>query len=271
MFSILDSLFLLKHLIFRSCPVFPYLAPAMASLLPLLLAMWLSMQLAQPRNTKCGKDRNIRIGNVVGVQDGDLVTFSCTTGYHLRGETELSCKKGTLMGKLPRCVKEHRARGEGIAKGGRNGGNNKNYRLIRKMNLGSFDKQLLKYGGKQDKDGEKPGTQKRKGKKKYLKSMKDLMMGDQPTGLGIPYGNDVVGHQDQLVLLDDYNDIEDVRYDLGYDRTDYDYKEEYDYEGEYEEETDTDYNDDNEYEKGACSDTNDEYEDYEEYEYDREE
>ena len=99
------------------------------------------------------------------------------------------------------------------------------------------------------------------------------MMGDQPPGLGIPYGNDVVGHQDQLVLLDDYDSLEDGRYDVGYDGAEYDETEDYDYEEDYEETKE--YDDENdyydyEYEEGENEDNDEDYEEYEEYEYDRE-
>ena len=85
----------------------------------------------------------------------------------------------------------------------------------------------------------------RKESMKHLKSVRDLMMADQPPGLGIPYGNDVVGHQDQLVLLDDYDSLEDGRYDVGYDGTEYDETEDYDYEEDYEEAKE--YDDENDY------------------------
>ena len=61
------------------------------------------------------------------------------------------------------------------------------------------------------------------------------MMGDQPPGLAIPYGNDVVGHNDQIVSLDRENDDY-------YDEQEYD--NDYEYEGDYEQTGEEDYEND---------------------------
>ena len=174
-------------------------------------------------------------GSVIGVQEDDLLTFRCLqAGHQLRGETQLLCKQGRVEGQLPRCVK---------IRGGKPGGgkmeiNSKRDRLVKRRTTSGLKKHLSKQGANK-KQNEKLGKLKKK--KKYLKSIKDLMLSDQPPGLGIPYGNDVVGHQDQLVLLEDYDDMDDGQYDVEYVETGYEDTEDYEYEGEYEEYSDTDY------------------------------
>merc|ERR1719295_186961 len=93
-------------------------------------------------------------------------------------------------------------------------------------------------------------------------------MGDEPPGLvRRPYGNDVVGHDDQeVVLLDGDTERQDEKYEVNQDYAgDYDegdYEDDYggDYEGDYDEEYEGEYDDDQESSEG-------DEEDYYDYDY----
>ena len=109
-----------------------------------------------------------------------------------------------------------------------------------------------------DKRKNKDGTRKKQLNFNLKKNnLHNRMMGDQPPGLGIPYGNDIVGHEDQF-------------YDDDYE-AEYDYDENYD--GETKDYEGDDYDENNDYydydyEEGE---ENADYAKYDEYEYNREE
>ena len=238
--------------------------PRLVQLTYLAIQVFYFPHLSVAGGTECGDIMNISIKHGVGKQDGDLVQFQCKQGYILRGETVVTCEKGRLIGRLPQCVKDSKdtLQSMKITKH-----RNKEYYQRNKQHIARTKKGISrgKLQVKNDNMNEAITT--------------NVMMNDQPPGLGIPYGNDVVGHQDHLIIPDiienGYENGE--QYDEDYDEEEYNEEEyeemyenvnEYDgnddyYDYEYEEDFDEDYESDKDYDYGSDKD-------YEEYEYDRE-